>query len=82
MKSDEAAVAYSTLLTQLILRLQRDGVLSEDSVDCVFRASTQLHAAQMHMPTNEGALYLLEQMWIAVRETVIARVELNGMVYG
>jgi len=66
--SDEAALAYSTLLTQLVLRLQRDNVLSEEAIDCVFRASAQLHADEMDKSGNNGALHLLEQMWLAVRD--------------
>lgn len=65
---DEAALACSTLITQLVLRLQRDNVLSEEAIDCVFRASAQLHAEEMHKTSNAGALHLLEQMWSAVRD--------------
>lgn len=66
MKIEHTSIATTTLLTQLLLRLQSDGILSADAIDHVLRESISLNGAADH-PANLDASRLLKEVWDTLR---------------
>lgn len=68
MHIEHASIATATLLTQLLIGLQREGVLSHEAVDQIMRESISLNGEHADTPANLDATRFLQEVWSALRE--------------
>ncbi len=68
MKIDHVSIATATLLTQLILALEKGGALKPTEIDAVIRESISLNGEEADNAANLGATRFLQDVWATVRD--------------
>lgn len=71
MKIEHTAIATATLITQLLIALEKAGALSVDDIDAVFRESISLNNDEIERPANHDASRFLAEIWGSVRDARI-----------
>lgn len=68
MKIEHVSIATSTLLTQLLLALEKAGALKPAEIDAVIRESISLNGEEAENAANLDATRFLQEVWTSVRD--------------
>lgn len=69
MKLEYTSVATATLLTQLLIALEKEHVLSATAIDQAIRESIDLNGQEANRPANRDAAQFLKEIGEAVRQS-------------
>lgn len=67
MDIQHTSIATTTLLTQLLIALEEEGVLSAEKIDIVMRESVSLNGEASDRRANLDAARFLQEIWQVVR---------------
>lgn len=68
MDINHASIATATLLTQLLIGLEKAGALKSSEIDRIIRESISLNGDEAERAANLGATRFLQEVWASVRE--------------
>jgi hypothetical protein len=68
MKIEHTSIAVATLLTQLLVRIQKDRVLTPEALDAVMRETISLNGEHADNEANLDATRFLQEVWAALKD--------------
>jgi len=68
MKIEHTAIATATLLTQLLIALEKERALSPAAIDTIMRESISLNAEEADRHANLDAARFLQEIWGSVKD--------------